>query len=146
MTSDSDILILAKRFRRAIETTPKSTLPLGFAEFPSGSCADASIILGAYLHDQGHGSFALFRGSRGRMDDDTYGTHAWLIQDDLIVDITADQFDDVDPAVIVSRDSKWHNQFRTEGRNVAHFNTYDDRTRGGLSGAYRTVLDTLNAT
>ena len=146
MVSDFNILRLAERFRSAIELTPKSDLPIGFAEFPAGSCADASIILGAFLFDRGCGEFELTRGSRGRMDDDNWGTHGWLTQGELVIDITADQFADIDKAVIVSRDSKWHNQFRTEGRNVAHFNTYDDRTRGGLSGAYRTVLDTLNAT
>ena len=35
-------------------------------------------------------------------------THAWLEQDGLVVDITADQFADVDHAVVVGFESAWH--------------------------------------
>ena len=146
MVSDFNILRLAERFRSAIELTPKSDLPIGFAEFPAGSCADASIILGAFLFDRGFGEFELTRGSRGRMDDDNWGTHGWLTQGELVIDITADQFADIDKAVIVSRDSKWHNQFSIVGTNIAHFNTYDSHTSGSLGDAYRKVVSTLNAT
>ena len=37
-------------------------------------------------------------------------THAWIDQGGLIVDITADQFDDIDDAVIVTFDRSWYDR------------------------------------
>lgn len=78
------------------------------------------------------------------MDDDTWGSHAWLAQNDWIIDITANQFADFHEPVIVCRDSEWHNQFRVDGVNLAHLDAYDSCTYGCLARAYHSVLATLN--
>lgn len=144
MSAGLKIFHVATRFRRAIEATPRSNLPIGFANFPYGSCADASIILGEFLFKEGQGNFYLVRGTRGRMDDDTWGSHAWLAQNDWIIDITANQFADVHEPVIVCRDSEWHNQFRVDGVSLAHLDAYDSCTYGYLARAYYSVLATLD--
>ncbi|MBC2932935.1 hypothetical protein [Nocardioides sp. zg-1228] len=41
---------------------------------------------------------------------ETGRTHAWLEQDDVIIDITAYQFDDIDEPIIVTTDRTWHEQ------------------------------------
>ena len=143
---EPEIFDCATEFRLAIERTDRARLPIGLTEFPAGSCSDASILLGVYLSEKGHGEFELIRGHRGRMDDDTYGTHAWLFQNDLVVDITADQFDEIEQSVLVKRDSDWHEQFEIDGRNLAHFKIYDSNTCSTLRNAYRVVMKTMGAT
>lgn len=43
-------------------------------------------------------------------------SHFWLEHAGYIIDITADQFDDCDQALIVSTDRRWHNQFGGQTR------------------------------
>lgn len=100
-------------FRQVVEEH-YSSLGLAPRSFPRGTCGDMSYMLGAYLHDQGLGVFEYIGGERGLAINDTWNTHAWLCGDGVIVDITADQFEDVDEPVIVTRKSKWHEEFRTE--------------------------------
>ena len=106
---------IATRFRRAIETRQSSLRLFWLRDgFPKGCCREASDMLGVFLHDR----FAVEATVvRGQLDDHS---HAWLMIDGLIVDITADQFLDRFPnakPVIVSSESTMHAQFREEGRS-----------------------------
>ncbi len=105
-TSPDEIRRLAREFRDAITRSPRDDLPT-LCSFPRGSCGDASKLLGEYLHEQGQGVWDYVGGER---DSNTH-SHAWLEKDGLIVDITADQFDDIDEPVVVTRDRIWHQQF-----------------------------------
>jgi len=65
-------------------------------------------------------------------------SHAWLQnKEDLIVDITADQFDEIDEKIIVTEDKKWHSSFESEIKHVAHFKIYDKPTVLRLGNAYK---------
>jgi hypothetical protein len=46
--------------------------------------------------------------------DGSPSSHAWLQNGGWIVDITADQFPDVDEPVIVTNSSEWHQQWDPE--------------------------------
>ena len=74
------------------------------ADFPKGSCGDASELLGQYLSDSGLGTW----GYRSGMQLDPVFSHAWVERDGLIVDITADQFPDVSEPVLLTTDRTWH--------------------------------------
>jgi len=101
---------LSEKFRRAIERCERSELPLSLENFPIGSCSDASTLLGTYLKDNGFGDFHLVKGRRG--EGAGLETHFWLEKENLIVDITADQFDGIkEDIIITSTDSEWHNSF-----------------------------------
>ncbi len=94
-----------------------------FRDFPRGSCGDASILLGEYLHQNDGGIWDYVGGER---DSDLH-SHAWLEKDGLILDITADQFDGMDEDCIVSRDSSWHLQFiYREPTHPALIEVYDE--------------------
>jgi len=71
------------------------------------------------------------------------GSHAWLGRNELVVDITADQFEEMPHPVVVERSSLWHASFHTEVLHVADFEIYDDRMRATLRGAYRAVIQCL---
>src|SRR4051812_39929415 len=98
----------AVEFRAAFDAVePEHPL---LPRFPKGWCTLASMLLGEFLCESGLGDFQTRSGRRQVGDFDR--THAWLEQDGLLVDITADQFDDVDDAVVVGRESPWHDEWR----------------------------------
>jgi hypothetical protein len=132
---DHPVSLAASRFRNAIVRCPRDDLR-SLRDFPRGSCGDASVLLGEYLHQTGHGQWDYVAGER---EPDLH-SHAWLEQDGLIVDITADQFDDVDEPVIVTSDRSWHQQFSSqEPRHPALIDRYDPRTRTILREFYERV-------
>jgi hypothetical protein len=140
MGNVSSIRKLATEFRAAIERCPRAQLPIGFCDFPYGACGDATLILAKYLERNGHTGFVYVLGMRDG------GSHAWLGRDDLVVDITADQFGDQHQPVIVESGSKWHELFRLEARddeNPVDFERYDRATVITLWNAYRAVVRQL---
>lgn len=75
-----------------------------FRFFPGGTCGAVSDLLGQYLR-QAYGLDARYVcGLR-----DGQQSHAWVRVDDVIVDITADQFEDgMPPVAVASPDNEWH--------------------------------------
>jgi hypothetical protein len=87
---------LAPAFRAAIERTDRKDLSIVFEHFPLGSCGDTTDLLAEFLKDRGCGAFRRICGQRGER------SHASLTSDGVVVDITADQFDDGPESVIVA--------------------------------------------
>lgn len=102
---------IATSVRRALEMIDSKDLP--WPSFPRGACGDTSLVLGQVLHDTGITGFDYICGNKYK-DDGSCSSHAWLRRDGLIVDITADQFSDVDVPVIVARNSGWHDQWEQD--------------------------------
>ena len=129
------------KFRDAILSCSRDDWPL-MRSFPQGACGDASILLGEYLHEQGLGVWVY----AGRERDSDLHSHAWLEQDGLIVDITADQFEDVNESIIVTCDRSWHQQFMyPEETHPALIDLYDERTRKNLRAVYANITATLES-
>jgi len=126
---------LATEFRLAIEKCQGvRTIIVTFSNFPRGSCGEASLFLAKYLEENNCGCFNYILGDReGR-------SHAWLEQGDVIVDITADQFDDNDQPVIVTVNHNWHSQFSGEVQHVANLDGYDKYNSALLRSGYETIL------
>jgi hypothetical protein len=129
-------------FRNALERSDLDFLPT-LADFPKGSCGDASLLLGQFLRDSGFGEFDYVCGEM--FDDGRMLTHAWLQRGGLIIDITADQFHDIDSPVLITDDHTWHDQFVSEVKHVAGLDIYDDHSRSSLARAYKTVLSKIGA-
>ena len=140
------LTLYAIRFRSALESVPVSELPVTLQSFPRGSCGDATLLLGTYLIEEGFGSFDYVLGERGDPIGAGWTSHAWLEQDGVIVDITADQFHDGPGEIIVCRGSKWHDGFHGVRQNVADYRIYDTHTAATLHAAYRAVCSTLKKT
>ena len=107
----NEIQELVLAFRAAILSIPSSQRPLGLSKFPSGACGDTSLLLGAYLNDLGEPGYSYAVGCRGSHASDTQQTHAWLQRQNLVIDLTCDQFNDA-PSGFVFQNSSWHQQFR----------------------------------
>jgi hypothetical protein len=134
LVDDADtIRQLATDFRQAIKRCPCGNLPIAFRDFPHGACGDATLLLAKYLEDSGHTGFVYVLGMRNG------GSHAWLRRDRLVVDITADQFEDQNRSVIVEMESKWHELFDLDAedkQDPSDFEAYDQATAAMLRKAY----------
>lgn len=125
---------LAFRFRLAIVRSIPSTSPLAtLQDFPRGACRDAALLLAKYLQVNNCGTPFYVLGERRGQD------HAWLQLQEFIIDITADQFEDQEAAVIVSSDSAWHSSFNGKIHNVADFCLYDPHSAFQLTRAYQAI-------
>lgn len=137
---DPDLNIIreyALGFRTAILRCPKESLPVALRQFPKGSCGDASLLLAMYLSTKKLEPLQYIVGVKRRQ------SHAWLQLDDIIIDITADQFDESKDAVIVTKDDGWHKTFKIRTKHVADIGVYDRGTKMVLSSAYDAIMKTL---
>lgn len=96
----------AKMFRSALESARFDSSDGNLRGFPQECCNHASILFGIYLVDTGLGPS---RKITARHSHFAGRRHVWLLHQDTIVDLTADQFaGENQPSVLVCRDSRWH--------------------------------------
>ena len=133
---------IAARFRRAIVSLDRNSLPITLQDYPRGACGDATLLLGTYLSERGFGSFDYVLGQRGdkARNNSDWTSHAWLEQDGLVVDITPDQLPDTNEEVIVTIRSPLHRQFNGEPQHTADYRLYDARTVAMLEPVYQKVV------
>lgn len=116
------------------------------ARFPHDCCLPASQLLAQYLVTELRMPMVTFvRGEREHPEQtDRWQSHMWLRTLDYFIDITADQYPEVQDPVMVMADSEWHATFLYQVElpygEVMYFN------RAGqwrFNRAYRDVLRTL---
>ena len=134
---------IAIKFRNVILSTEKDSRPIGLQDFPNGSCGDASRLLGTYLEEKGFGKFFVVSGERGSKQDNKWKSHTWLKNDALIVDITADQFDEIKSAVIVAEKSFFHDTFEIVGTSYSNFWPTDKHCGAPLRPFYLVLKDLM---
>ena len=115
------------RFRHALETLDKRRVPPTLAEFPLGSCGDVCEILAEHLKEFGFGLFDYVMGIN-----DIGKTHAWLEQDGVIIDITADQFSGFSEKTYICKTGKFHEQFSVQERHKAGYSMLDEKSKTEL--------------
>lgn len=108
---------VASAFRAAIERVDDRILPVGLQNFPEQCDDEACLYLATALKAQGLGDFT--RAATEFMPEHITTTdglepfgHVWLEQDDIVVDITGDQFRPSLPPVFVAMSSEWHDALR----------------------------------
>lgn len=142
---------LATRFRAALEEfakEPEAFWKTIYNSFPGGCCNDASMLLAAYLADNGLPGAVRFHGEYGGRSGELL-SHVWLNLDGLIIDITADQFEEYGLApVLLLESSQFHESFEVEEElEVADFRvryTNDQRWLGYLELMYEKTLSYLS--
>lgn len=136
---------LTKEFRAALERAPRTGLrtTLGCSSFPHACCDDASLLLAAYLSDNGFPGSIRVSGVNGGTSEELK-SHIWLFLSDLIIDITADQFTTYCMApVIVRKKSEFHETFEIEDEEPADFRIKfknDPRWLSDFSNDYKVAL------
>jgi len=105
MAADTDKLLeIATGARQILENFGQTTHNINFQDFPRGACGPAAELLGRYLVEA-IGLDAQYVAAK-RSDE---WTHAWIVVNETIVDITADQFGE--KPVIVTQESAWHDEW-----------------------------------
>jgi hypothetical protein len=95
------------------------------------------------LVDHGISGFDYICGTRGSRADGTWTTHAWLHRDGLIIDITADQFEDGPGAVLIVEDSTWHDAFDWDRPSTGDFREWHGPGAFDLHGPYQAVVSAI---
>lgn len=125
-------------FRDTIDEIDKKSLSPQFQSFPDGSCGAASDVLGTYLDELGYEP--IYRVLKYCRITEQNQSHTWLEYENLLIDITADQFNDnlkiaplfgTKKSVNVTEDSSlWYKVFDSdmgdEDRRVAHFRFFEE--------------------
>jgi hypothetical protein len=124
MSELAELAAIAARVRQALECVPTDMLPDYWSAFPRGTCGDTSLVLCAFLTDAGFAGFELIFGERGSQEDGTYSSHVWLQWEQLVIDITADQFVDGPGPVVVAERSEWHRGFHVSSKDLGNFREY----------------------
>jgi len=140
--NETKIREAAVNFRNAIELCSAS-LGVAFNNFPKGSCGDTVLMLGTYLIDMNLGKFQYVLGNLGSHKNGTWKSHAWLQSNDLIVDITADQFDERTEKVIVGKETIWHKKLNGKPQHVADFRIFDLYTKARLENMYKKIINQI---
>lgn len=125
---------LATELRSAIKTCEDRFKPFWFKDFPSGTCLDSCLLLIRWFAENKLNSFTIVKGSRNG------SSHAWLEKEGIIIDITANQFEDNYSEVMVTRDKSWHLQFEEERRTIETIEDYDDPNSSRLIKFYNYLL------
>jgi hypothetical protein len=128
----TNIYEYASSFRRAIDEAKEEGEFIGdfiFCKFPTGCCGDTCYLLAEYIQRQGINIVYIC----GNYYEDKQ-SHAWLLtEDNLIIDITGDQFKHnplylgYDERVYVGECDNFHSLFEVNDYNVHPCN--------GLAGA-----------
>lgn len=134
------IISHAAAFRDAIVRSGGGGL-LSLQNFPNGACGDASILLGQFFADNALGEWFYVNGERATLSG--MQSHAWIERNGLVVDITANQFAEIDDPVLVTAEKGWHLQFVEENRHVARIDIYDEHTREKLRVGYELILESV---
>lgn len=111
-----EIIQIAKAFRDAFETVGRS-YGYPFSIFPTECCTWASIFIGNFLIEE----YGLCpqRVYSALHPSPPASKHEWTLLDNIIIDITADQFEDSSDSVIVKKESTWHGKL--EGSEVCDY-------------------------
>ncbi|USD30057.1 hypothetical protein J8Z24_08305 [Pseudoalteromonas sp. SCSIO 43201] len=124
---------IAREFRYAINEAISESGYVGgeLDTFPIASCEVTSQMLGLYLLELGYENVIATFNQRPKREPSEIGSdsHVWLVVNgSVIVDITADQYDDCINEVVVSENSKFHQTF------TYYSNRELDLSRPGSSG------------
>lgn len=118
---------LVENFRKAIDyacINGEFKNNVLYKNFPKGCCGTTSNILAAYLHENGIKTFYI-NGTFYYENNFDNQSHAWLITtNDIIIDITADQFSDKseffnnNKKVYIGTNNEFYNLFEVERRDI----------------------------
>lgn len=129
-----------EKIRAAFECMDRSNLPITFQEFPRGACGDTCEVLAEILQELGYGSSRYVAGCR-----ENGNSHAWLEWNSIIIDITADQFDEISDPVYMGPSNSFYESFSVQQAHEAGYSRLDARSKAELAGVHARVKGYLNA-
>lgn len=113
------------------------------SNFPYGCCDDSCDLLGYYLYDQFQINTKQINGVYRDSIPEEITNHAWLLLDDIIIDITADQFSSLienNNGVYVGVENEFYQQLEDKQTLL----NYDIRENQRLWNDYQIILQYLD--
>ena len=126
---------LALDVRNAIEKMDISEFPdsCSFERFPRGCCGDSSDLLSKHYMLNGiMAEYVCGINEKGQ-------SHAWLEHKGFIIDITADQFEEIKDKVLVTDERGWHKQFKEIERQIHDYESFNRRNKERLSKIFANI-------
>jgi hypothetical protein len=137
---ETELRALADSFSTVFSRHGKE-LGFGLDQFPLGCCTHASEMMFFYLTTVvGSHEVKYKEGKRGDGNTLSGARHDWLEVEGRVLDITCGQYDDAPSRLIVSTQSRWHEQFDSWYREAPRLETKIDEYRE----AYYQVVDKVN--
>jgi len=131
-------------FRNMIDNTDFKTLshPRGFCSFPKQCCGDTANLLWKYLQLEHNGKYNDFLQVKSGVKSKDNQSHAWVeFRKRIIIDITADQFPDIDERVIITSDKKYYEVFKNQMENEPDFYKFRKEIRDELSDIFTQICN-----
>jgi hypothetical protein len=142
-----ELAVIALEFRRAIEKSGAKRHAKIMGRFPIGCCKHASQLLARYLVTELHTPLVTFiHGERGGTgSNDPWQSHVWLSVNEHTLDITADQYPEIDSPVVVSVGSGWHSTWKRQRRlTYGEMMTFDFWERLRFQRLYGSVMRSMS--
>ena len=116
--STHELAVIALEFRRAIEKSKLKRHAKVMGRFPLGCCKHSSQLLARYLVTELQVPLVTFiYGERGGSGNgDPWQSHVWLSVAEHTLDITADQYPEIDTPVVLSVGGGWHSTWQKQRR------------------------------
>ncbi|POA52090.1 MULTISPECIES: hypothetical protein [unclassified Pseudomonas] len=123
--SRRELAVVVAEFRSALKGLVDDGHWFGVSitkEFPHASCDDSSLLLAAYLSDQGYPGALRVHGQSGGKKREL-NSHVWLDLNGTLIDITGSQFEDyAQPEILIADNDPFLASFKPEGRSrIADF-------------------------
>ncbi|UCS93286.1 hypothetical protein KZP23_21995 [Echinicola marina] len=118
------LTLVTTDFRKLMVEKIKTFKHPEFINFPSGSCFASSVLLNHFLINKGYLGFNIVFANLNNK------SHSWVQNDQFIIDVTANQFDEIQEEVLVVRKGMdfWHRNFsvksirKTDYRDLVDLN------------------------
>ncbi|MDH5935664.1 hypothetical protein L8R84_05850 [Vibrio splendidus] len=140
----SELKTVATLVRKVIKkvVSESTYVDVELQRFPSGSCEVSSVILGLYLREKYAVNVVQSVGKRPSPECEySENNHVWLtVNETIVVDITADQFDDCLEKVFVGRDSAFHDTFEVYDTRPVDFSYLLRLGSEGYGHIYKEVV------
>ena len=102
------------------------------------SCGDTSEVLAKYLLSKGIETSYKWGMFKGR-------SHAWLTCGNYIIDINADQFEEISNSVIVTADDTWYSKFENNSSKIEVFKDFNNNNHARLNNLYLNILNRIKS-
>jgi hypothetical protein len=108
--------------------------------FPRAACDDSSLLLAAYLSDQGFPGAVRVHGEWGGRDNELV-THVWLKLDGTLIDITGSQFVNYrQPEILIAEHDEFLDTFEVESEErIADYRETSGLPRYDFNQAYEAI-------
>jgi len=148
LLTTQDLALVALEFRRAIERSNLRRHARVMSRFPVGCCKQGSQLLARFLVTELKVPLVTFvHAERGGTGGGYWQSHVWLSVNQHYIDITADQYPEIESPVVVSASDGWHTSWeRKHHLTYGEMMNFDRWEALRFDRMYRAVFRALRPT